>query len=116
MTEPRRYAVIADGVVTNLVLMDPTVADTLGYVDLTDHPGVARGWTMSSGAFSPPADPTPSAEAITAARRVAYAAESDHLFIAWQAAVATGAADQAARKAAWLAARAAVQARLLYPG
>lgn len=63
-------------------------------------------------------DPPPSQaaiDAVTEARRAAYAAESDHLAIAWQAAVATDAADEDARKAAWLAARAAVQARLPYP-
>jgi hypothetical protein len=63
-------------------------------------------------------DPPPSQaaiDAVTEARRAAYAAESDHLAIAWQAAVATDSADQDARKAAWLAARAAVQARLPYP-
>lgn len=63
-------------------------------------------------------DPPPSQaaiDAVTEARRAAYATESDHLAIAWQAAVATDSVDQDARKAAWLAARAAVQARLPYP-
>jgi hypothetical protein len=75
-------------------------------------------YTYEAGAFVeiPAPEPTQAEiDAVTEARRRAYAAKSDHLFIAWQASVATNGADQAARKAAWLAARAAVQARLPYP-
>lgn len=63
-------------------------------------------------------DPPPSQaaiDAVTEARRVAYAAESDHLFMSWQAAAAEDASDQDARRLAWLAARDAVRARLPYP-
>jgi hypothetical protein len=63
----------------------------------------------------PPPPTQAEIDAVTEARRVAYTAESDHLFMAWQASTATDAADQDAKKQVWLAARDAVRTRLPYP-
>ena len=76
-------------------------------------------YVWRDGALERLPDPPPTQaeiDAVTEARRVASAAESDHLFMAWQGAVATDAPDQDARKTAWLTARDAIRARLPYPG
>ena len=75
-------------------------------------------YVWQGGALVRLPDPPPTQaeiDAVTEARRVAYAAESDHLFMAWQAAAVTDAPDQDARRQAWLTARDAVRARFPYP-
>jgi hypothetical protein len=126
MTEPKAYAHVVDGVVVNVSLSDPDFAAARDLVAVPDGLPVSAGWIYVSdlqggggggggGAFTAPEPPTRTADEVTELRRLAYAAESDHLFMAWQATVATDAADQDARKAAWLAARDAIRARLPYP-
>lgn len=63
-------------------------------------------------------DPPPTQEeidAVTEARRLAYAKEADHLFFSWQAAVTDDAPDQDAKRLTWRAKREEIQARLPYP-
>jgi hypothetical protein len=75
-------------------------------------------YVWRDGALERLPDPPPTQaeiDAVTEARRVAYIAESDHLFMAWQASTATDAADQDAKKQVWLAARDSIRTRLPYP-
>jgi hypothetical protein len=86
-----------------------------GHQYTTDAPG-ADGWTLVDGVPTAPTPSVPTVGEVGIARKAAYAAESDHLFMAWQASVATNGADQEARRLAWLAARDAIQERYPYPG
>ena len=70
---PRHFALIAGGVVSNVIFASPEFADTLGScVDITDlvpRPGI--GWTYENGVFSAPAVvvPTPDADLATVKAR-----------------------------------------------
>ena len=113
-----RVHLIRDGVVENSIVAESIDAVVALFPDATviEATEGGPGWTWDGATLTAPPPPQMTGAEVTEARRLAYVTESDSLFMAWQAAVATGAADQNTRKAAWLAARAAVQARLPYPG
>jgi len=99
----------------------PWTSGITGTVEVSDIPAdfAPHRYQWVDGALDRLPDPPPTQaqiDAVIEARRLAYVAESDHLFMAWQGAAATDAPDQNARKAAWLAARNAVRTRFPYPG
>ena len=112
-----RVHVIEGGVVANTIEVASVEVAAGLYPSATviEATSGGPGWTWDGAALSPPVVPPMTDAEVTQARRLAYIAESDDLYMAWQAAVATDAPDQAARKAAWLAARNAIRARLPYP-
>jgi len=100
------YAVIEDGVVTNMALAEEDFAAEMGWVLPTE--GVTIGWLYEDGVFSPPPAPAPpSREVQSAARAAAYATESDPLFFKAQRGEAT--MDE------WLALVAEIKTRYPYP-
>ena len=70
-----RYALIENGVVANVVLADPDVAESLGAVACPDS--VSPGWLFSDGQYAePPADTEAEAARVRSERNVLLA-ESD---------------------------------------
>ncbi len=62
-----RYAEIEDGVVINVALADPEVADERGWVPADDTVGI--GWTYDGEEFAPPPSPAlPVPEAVQMAQ------------------------------------------------
>lgn len=97
-----RYAIVTNGVVSNVVLADaPLAANWI----ITDTAG--PGWTYADGVFSPPAPKAPTQAEQEANRQAAYIAEADPLFFKWQAGEAT--------EAEWKAKRQEIRDRFPYP-
>jgi hypothetical protein len=100
------YAVIEDGVVTNMALAEEDFAAEQGWVLPTE--GVTIGWLYADGVFSSPPEPAPpSREVQSAARDAAYREESDPIFFKAQRGEAT--MDE------WLALVAEIKTRYPYP-
>ena len=100
------YAVIEDGVVTNMALAEEDFAAEQGWVFPTE--GVTIGWLYADGVFSPPPLPAPpSREVQSAAREAAYREESDPIFFQVQRGKAT--------QQEWLDKIAEIEARFPYP-
>ncbi len=79
-----RFAVIKNGVVSNVVLAN--AATTSNWVQ-TDVAGI--GWTYVNGQFIAPQEPEPTKDQQEANRRAAYLVESDPIFFMAQRAEAT---------------------------
>ena len=100
------YAVIEDGMVTNMALAEEDFAAEQGWVLPTE--GVTTGWLYADGVFLPPPSPAqPSREVQSAAREAAYREESDPIFFQVQRGKAT--------QQEWLDKIAEIEARFPYP-
>lgn len=100
------YAVIEDGVVTNMALAEKDFAAEQGWILLPE--GVTIGWLYTDGVFLPPPPPAPpSRESQSAAREKAYREESDPIFFQVQRGKAT--------QQDWLDKIAEIEARFPYP-
>jgi hypothetical protein len=112
-----RVHVIEGGIVANTIEV-ASVESAAGLypgatvIEATDG---GPGWTWDGSALSAPPPPVMTAEEAERLRRAAYVAESDPLYMAWQAARDADAPDQDAKRLAWRAKRDEIQARYPYP-
>jgi len=79
-----RYAIVEDGVVSNVVLADVPAGGN--WIE-TEVGGV--GWLYDGATFTPPPAPIPTKEEQEANRRAAYTVESDPIFFMSQRGEAT---------------------------
>lgn len=104
------WALIEEGKVKELTNIDPNgrFHPSLVWVECGDE--VKAGYVFDGSDFfeSPPY--IPSEDQQRAARRAAYSAESDHLFMAWQADL-----GNEAKKLAWLEKREEIERRYPLP-
>jgi hypothetical protein len=97
-----KFAIIENGVVSNVVVADaPLESD---WVE-TDQAG--PGWLYDGSTFLPPPPVVPTKAEQEANRHTAYTAEADPLFFQWQAGEGT--------EADWLAKRQEIRDRYPYP-
>lgn len=104
-----QYAIVEDGIVTNIVMAKDDFALRQGWVSTSGAvSNVAVGWTYTGSTFSPlPPPKPPTQEQIADLRAEAYRAESDPLFFKAQRGEAT--MDE------WLAKVAEIKARFPNP-
>jgi hypothetical protein len=79
-----RYAIIDNGVVTNVVVADSAFGDNWVAIE-----GGGVGWLYDGSTFTPPPTPIPTKEEQEANRRAAYTVESDPIFFMSQRGEAT---------------------------
>lgn len=83
-----RYAIIENGVVTNIALAEPDFASEQGWVLAPEEAGL--NWTYNGSRFSPlPAPRPPTSGQLSDLRAQAYRAEADPLFFKAQRGEAT---------------------------
>ena len=97
-----RYAIVENGVVSNVVLADAPMGSGWVKTDIANP-----GWLYNGSVFTPPAPIVPTKEEQEALRHAAYTAEADPLFFKWQASEGT--------EAEWLAKREEIRNRYPYP-
>ena len=101
-----RYAIIKDGVVTDIAMSEPEFAQEQGWVLAPDEAGA--GWTYYGSIFSPLPPPKPPTLAqLSDLRASAYRAEADPLFFQAQ--------RGKAMQQEWLDKIAEIEARFPYP-
>ena len=101
-----RYAIIKDGVVTDIAMSEPEFAQEQGWVLAPDEAG--SGWTYNGSIFSPlPPPKLPTLAQLSDLRATAYAQEADPLFFMAQRGEAT--------LEEWQAKVAEIKARFPYP-
>lgn len=97
-----RFAIIENGVVSNVVVADAPLESN--WVE-TDQAG--PGWLYQDGQFLPPPPVVPTKAEQEAKRHAAYTEEADPLYFKWQAGEGT--------EEEWLAKRQEIHDRYPYP-
>ena len=101
-----RYAIIKDGVVTDIAMSEPEFAQEQGWVLAPDH--VGSGWRYDGMIFSPLPPPSlPTQEQLSVLRAEAYRLEADPLYFMAQRGKAT--------QQEWLDKIAEIETRFPYP-
>lgn len=97
-----RYAIVENGVVSNVVLADAPMGSNWVKTDVA-----GPGWLYNGSVFTPPVPVVPTKEEQEALRHATYTAEADPLFFKWQAGEGT--------EAEWIAKREEIRNRYPYP-